>query len=159
MAAFELPSIEKLQTIIGGLVMGGVTAEPCDPSEISDRTVKAIYETDSCQSAALCCCDIPLSNFLGASLSMIPAGQANEYANSGALPENIKDNLTEVLNVAANLFITPESKRLKLKEVLGPGDSFDEVLAGMIKSPAAQSCVTVNVCRYGSGRMSFLLTK
>lgn len=159
MAAFELPSAEKLQTIIGGLVMGGITAESCDPSEISDRTIKAIYETETGQGVALCCCDMPLSNFLGASLSMIPAGQANEYANSGALPENIRDNLTEVLNVAANLFITPESKRLKLKEVLGPGESHDEALATMIKSPAAQCCFNVNVNKYGSGRMSFLLTE
>lgn len=49
-------------------------------------------------------CDLACANSCGAALSMIPPRLAAESAAAGTIPDNISDNLHEVLNVCVNLF-------------------------------------------------------
>ena len=49
---------------------------------------------------------------MGAAMSMIPAGVANEATKSGIVAQNIESNLGEVLNICVNLFTENSTDRL-----------------------------------------------
>jgi len=49
---------------------------------------------------------------MGAAMSMIPSGVANDATKAGIVADNIQGNLSEVLNICVNLFTENGTDRL-----------------------------------------------
>ena len=92
-------------------------------------------------------CDLDAGAKLGAALTQIPPGAAEDAVASGSLPENLQENLSEVLNIAVNLFPAHLNERMVLSEVLTkrPEDGRCEECL-----PNA-TCVKIDIQRYGEG--------
>jgi hypothetical protein len=69
-------------------------------------------------------CELALANSMGAAMSMIPAGVANDATKAGIVAENIQGNLGEVLNICVNLFTENAPDRLTFSslKVCSPKD-------------------------------------
>ncbi|MFK7821649.1 MAG: hypothetical protein AB8G99_23255 [Planctomycetaceae bacterium] len=62
-------------------------------------------------------CDVAGAAVLGAALTQIPMGAVEDAVSTGSLPENIQENVSEVLNIAVNLVPGQDSNRLVLSGV------------------------------------------
>ena len=88
-------------------------------------------------------CDLQGAAILGAALTQIPMGAVEDSVSAGALTDNLKENVGEVLNIAVNIF--PATSRLVLKDV-----SVDP--ASMIGHDEAIG-LSLKVQRYGDCRL------
>lgn len=97
--------------------------------------------------------DMPLSASLGAALSLIPSGVAQESVKAGQLTAEILDNTREVANIVANSY---GSKRVRLIDFLrGDGVLPADVQALMAK-PGQQVSFQIDVAGYAGGILIFL---
>ena len=62
-------------------------------------------------------CDVAAAAVLGAALTQIPMGAVEDAVSTGVLPDNIRENVSEVLNIAVNLLPEQENNRLVLSGV------------------------------------------
>ena len=94
---------------------------------LSDKesTIVAAYRDNCGVIRRVLTCDIAFANSARAALSAIPRGSANEAIKSGDVPENIFMNLSEVMNIAVNLFTESFGGRLELLRVRVPHQRTD----------------------------------
>ena len=84
---------------------------PAGP-DLSKPHVVASYVDDTSAVQRVLVCDLALANSMGAAMSLIPAGVANDATKAGIVAENIQSNLSEVLNICVNLFTENATNRL-----------------------------------------------
>ena len=116
----------------------------------------ARYRTDG-EERMLLVAEIGIAASIGAALSRLPAGAAEDFASEGWLPDNVKENLHEVLNVMSQV-VPGYGERWALEDVeaLGSlGDDADIVLANPL---GWADPVEVTVQGYPSGRVAWLKT-
>ena len=82
---------------------------------------------------------------LGAALTQVPMGAAEDAVDAGALPDNLRENVEEVLNIAVNVFPAQSSQRLVLKEVSTSSADKPDV--------ADAAAISLEVQRYGMCKM------
>lgn len=116
----------------------------------------ATFVSDSDDLVALCACDRPFVCYSGAALSMIPPGVAKEAAGGAEFPAAMADNFYEIMNICSKLLMSDSSDHLRLDKVLEP-DAAGAALSE-IKERAQQTGFTVDVPRYGTGNIHFLVT-
>lgn len=102
----------------------------------------------------LLACDLPFANSAGAALSMIPPGTAGDATKSGAVPDNILANLSEVMNIAVNLFTDSFGGRLELTGVFRIDGLMPEIRAALTSNQRVT--VEVTVPRYLRGRVDLI---
>lgn len=156
-----LPTAEHVANCLTGLVGKKTTvkAGAAVAPGPNTPTVVALFNRDNGEAAGAWVCDIPFSARVGASLTMIPNGAAEDCAKSGKLTEAIYDNVREVLNVAANLFNADGAPHTKLVSVHAfPPDALPEQLKMILAKPGGSSHLEVNVDGYGVGRASIHVT-
>jgi len=124
-----------------------ITATADDSIECQQFGVLASYVDSDENIKGQILCDLPLAAMLGAALTHIPMGGVEDAIASGRLPENLSDNLAEVLNIAVNLFPHHESSRLVLKDVVLEGT------ADQLQSLESTVKLAVAIQRYGQGCM------
>lgn len=155
---FEMPNVDRIRLIVGGLMSAGITVSENETDQRILSTL-AVYVTKDEIPAAVCSVNIPLANFLGASLSMIPSSQAAESSNAGQLPKNLRENFSEVMNVAASLFTTPHSPRMLFRTLLGPDEPFPTELVEQVQQAPSEyfRSFQISVQRYGTGQFNCCL--
>ncbi len=84
---------------------------------------------------------------MGAAMSMIPAGVANDATKVGIVAENIEANLGEVLNICVNLFTENSTNRLTFSNL--------KVCNPENPAPAVKESVkySLNIPRYSGGKL------
>lgn len=118
MADNILPTLDNVQKLMQCLLGNGVQAkQSVTGPDTAKPYVLASYVDDNDQVRRILTCDLGLANSLGAAISMIPAGLAVDSTKAGSVPDNIKGNLHEVLNVCVNLFTEVSRERLTLKDM------------------------------------------
>lgn len=100
-------------------------------------------------------CDMHVAASLGAALTRIPAGAAKEAAAKGEIPENIGENLYEVLNICSTLFADFDGNRILLDKVIYPGQA-DPEIEEKLKGQACLMQMNYELERYQEGKISFL---
>ena len=85
-------------------------------------------------------CDLEAGAKLGAALVQIPMGAVDDAVESKSIPDNLLENLKEVLNIAVNVF-PGQSERLVLQDVFveDPGSELPN-----------KSFLKLDIQRYGS---------
>lgn len=143
-----LPSLDNVLKLMQCLLGEGVQAKDAATGpDLSKPFVLASYVNEASDVRRVLACDLGLANSLGAAFSMIPAGVAAESTKSGSVPENIRVNLYEVLNVCVNLFSEQSKERLTLGEL--------KVCPAGTPAPTLIQSVrySVQVPRYSGGSM------
>jgi hypothetical protein len=119
------------------------------------KTYTATYVDDTGKLVGLAICDVPLAACAGAALALIPAGAAAEATRAGQLPAEMFDNLREVLNVIASLFV---GTHVRLREVMPPSAAVPTPVATLMARPGARLDLDLAVAGYSGGRLSFMLS-
>ena len=158
MLTYALPTPKEVADHFGSLIDKSVGLRKIDAIDLNDGPFAfAIYDDDQGNIGALCACDIRLASYLGAALSLIPVAQAEESIQSGVIAEMLMENFHEVLNVGAGLFNSPETPRLKLREVVVPPD-FPPAEAVMWANEADErSDIQIDVPSYGIGTITLFV--
>ncbi len=143
-----LPSLETVTKLVQCLLGDGVQARTAEKGpDTSKPWVIATYVDDNSTLRRIIACDLALANSLGAAFSMIPAGLAADSTKAGTMPENIRGNLHEVLNVCVNLFTANSKDRLALSDL--------RICSGGTAAPAMKNSArfAVQVPRYAGGTL------
>lgn len=154
-APVPLPDSRAVATLLGDLVMRGVTTKASSTTNIRPPGILGTYVHDDGQVCAACWMDLAAAASVGACLTLIPSGVVDESIRSGSLVDNLAENAREILNVCARLFTREGSPRVSLQNVTSdlPPDA-----AELIAKPRASLHLDLTVVGYRGGRIS-LLTK
>ena len=145
------PSQQTLSRFLGDFL-----GRKVDVNKVSDTPkyaggLAATYVEQAGAPALVFWCDVAAAASLGAALSMMPKGPADEAAASGALRDLLAENYYEVCNVLTSLF---NSLAGECEAVTFSGlHSGAEADATMRDAPglAAAMCVTLQVQGYEPG--------
>ncbi len=159
--AIYLPVPKEIRDLFTDLMGREVTLSPSSPlaPRPAEPTSVAVYVDDHLQVSALVVCDLAFSAYAGAAIGLIPAPIAAESIEAGALDDNLRDNLYEVLNIASSLFNPPGADHLKLYEL------FPAAVGGLPPQVRIQTLtlgrredLSIDIAGYGHGLMSIVLT-
>ena len=130
---------------------------PIDISETnapnSDAVFYAFYGRGEVDSAFII--DLSLANALGAALPRIHPSVASDATKDLQVPENIKENLYEILNVATCLLRLDHKQRVEMKETFGPGDDVPEAYMEATKGDQMAFKVKFGPYEEGTFRVCF----
>ena len=144
----KLPEIEEAGKFLSSLMGLEIAANACENFDDKDLAVFAQFQNDGKESRHFIACDLAASAMLGAALTGFPPGVAKEANDSGSLPENLLENLKEVLNIAVNLFPQSRNHRISLEKVLTESESSAEF--GSCKD-VPQVAIDIELPKYGAG--------
>jgi hypothetical protein len=89
---------------------------------------------------------------------MMPVTAASDNIRRAVLPDNVRENVHEVLNVAAQLMRMTGSPHVRLREVtVLPGELPDDT-AAVVARPTSRRDFVADIEGYGEGRISVLST-
>ena len=150
-------TIDQLQGLIGCLYDVETSADAVTPAQpIEDKRVVATYNDMDGQLRFAVTCELSLANSLGAALTRIPPGGAEDATSDGEVPANIAENLHEVLNICSTAFADAINNRIVLDKMFLPGD---ELADGLGEKIASSNCIlqaNYDVERYQTGKISLL---
>jgi hypothetical protein len=154
-----LPDPHAVRVLMEDLLGRDVTVSLSKPVVAADlpRTVVAVY-ADGLRVTAVIALDLPLAAYAGAALGLVPAGGAQDAIDEGALPSSLADNVRELCNVLSGLLNrTAGEVHHKLTEVHLPGDRLPPDAAARTLALGQRLDLTVEIARYGAGRLSLVL--
>ncbi len=149
-----LPEADAVARMLRDLFGKNVTQKTAVAMPAATKVYVATYIDPEDSVVAVCACDLPLGTSMGAALALIPAGAAAEALRAGKLPAEMLDNLREVLNIGAALFV---GLRLRLREVLPPGDPLPAPVAALVSKPRLRRDLELAVPGYSGGRLFFAI--
>ncbi len=123
--------------------------------DLADQHIATFLDPED-ELVAICTCDRAFVAYSGAALSMIPANVANEMLAGGELTDAVEANFYEVMNICSKLMMSDSSAHLRLKDVVQPGASADEISA-LTESGTAVG-FDVEIPHYGKGALNFLVS-
>lgn len=147
-ALAHLPKIDDTAKFIGDLLGSQVKATECTDFDSAKVVVFADYSDDNDATQHFIACDISAGAILGAALTGVPPSLVGETEAAGSLPENLMENLLEVLNISTNIFPQSESLRIALKSTVSGSQAVDQYKTN---EETPKVCMTFEVPRYGSG--------
>ena len=149
-------SQEGLCSKIDGLFGNEKTIEVVEsPTPIEDPRVISTYTDMEGNLKFLIVCELSLANSFGAALTRIPPGGAEDATSEGVVPDNIGENLYEVMNISAAVFADFCHQRIIVEKVLKPGDDIGD-LAEKVAAGVCLLQVDYELEGYQSGKMSLL---
>ena len=155
MSSFSIAPIDELTSLLEMMLGTDVAAKAVEsPMSADSSKVVGVYAADDGTVVSACAVDITLANYIGAALSMIPPGAAQDNASAGTLPDNALDNLEEIFNVSVNLTKVSDSAHVSFRNAIRPGDEMPEDVAAILSSATNRVDVEIEIQRYGAGLMA-----
>lgn len=157
--AIHLPAPMQIRELFTSMLDRDITMGPTSPfapSHLNPATI-AVYTEDSLEIRALLLLDLPLSAYLGAAIGLVPASGAAAAIEAGAIPDNIKDNVSEVLNIATSLFNVEHAPHVRLYSVHPAGGEMPGHLQMMALTLGRREDMKIEIQGYGTGRFSIVL--
>lgn len=160
MAARSLPKADDLGRLFSELLDKQVTAKAARPGAPPQKGpwIAATYGSDENAAVALLS-DLNAAASLGAALSMLPAGRAEESVKSGTLEDVIRENFHEVCNVVTGLLNKPAAPGLVLTPLHLHGllDEKDPKIAEFQAKRDSRLNMDIQVQGYAAGAMVLIL--
>jgi hypothetical protein len=130
-------------------LFGLKTTASVDPSlELASVGCLATYTDDGGEVRGRIVCDLQGAAILGAALTQIPMGRVTDAVKSAELPDNLRENLSEVLNISVNMLPGHVDQRLVLRDV-----NFQPAEDELETAKASSTGVKLDVQRYGECRL------
>lgn len=156
-AGYRLPIQETVRDLVGDLLgRPAMVLKQAEPLADAAVAVVATYVNEADKVATVALCNLGFANGVGAALSLVPIPIAREATAAGEVPDNLLENVQEVLNVMARLFNTATAPHVRLQGVhRGTGD-LPASAAALLASPRSRKDFAVDVEGYGPGRVALL---
>ena len=156
MSRFNLPEAHELKHHFEMLFGDGVVVHAGDRLG-ADAPFCGIYRDEAKAPVAVCLCDMSFAAYAGAALSMMMPNDAKAAAQKSALPEVMRANLYEVMNILSSLLMNAHTPHLRLVEMCSP-PALDPAIKAIATKPEAHVGFKVDLPRYGIGRITLALT-
>jgi hypothetical protein len=156
----HLPAAKDVRDLLADLLGRGVevtTGGPMVDPAVDFGAMVGVYVDRSVRLAALVLLDIDLASRTGAAIALLPTRAAEAAINNGLLPDNIRDNTAEILNIMASLFNVEGAPHVRLDAVYAPGDPIPADVAQWILTFVRRCDLGVDVSGYGPGQYSLLV--
>lgn len=150
-----LPDLERVAELLSDTLSKKVQVAQIGSETTGPDTVTALYSDDEGEPAAACVCEPAVAVCLGAALVRMPAAPALEAVARNDISDNLRDNLSEVLNIAAQLFRPRAARhRIALKSIYLPGQALAEAHADALARQSNRLDLEVDVPGYTKGKMT-----
>jgi hypothetical protein len=155
MSPFVLPDATQLRRHLEMLLGDGVAVHPA-PDMSADSPFCGVYRNDEDQPVAVCLANAGFAAYAGAALSMMLPADAQAAARNGELPDTMKANLYEIMNIMSGLLMTDRTPHLRMRE-MSTATTADPVAKAIAAQPSRLVTYDVEIPRYGTGRIAFAL--
>ncbi|MGO4258761.1 hypothetical protein [Marmoricola sp. RAF53] len=155
----HLPVTKEVRDLLTELLDRPVQLSPSTPLAPTPKTpcTVGVYVDDLLQVTALIATDLPLSAYAGAAIGLVPVGGAELAIEEGVLNDTLRENLYEVLNIAASLFNADGATHVRLYDVHHVGNPLPPDVMARALTLGRREDMTVEVGGYGTGRLSIVL--
>lgn len=152
MSSFVLPKPDEVASLLGEIIDRSISGAENDFGELDRPYYVATYGDASGRLAGCFAFDLEAAARLGAALTVVPSGRADEAIGDGQLDDMLVENFQEVCNISVALLARASDCALTLQELLPPGSGpLEPVLAALEDS--TRSDVEIDVDGYGTGRI------
>ena len=124
-----------------------------DPLSPMDNVI-ATYLDDENEVVGGCVSDMSFAAYVGAAMSGLPKGAAEDAITSNELTDVMVGNLGEVMNILTRLVISDSSDHLRYEKILKPGDG--NSIAPSLE-PIEPVPFFIEIPKYGSGNLTFYI--
>ena len=159
-AETHLPAAKDVRDLLADLLGRGVqvtTGGAMVNPDVEFGALVGVYVDRSVRLSALVLLDIELAARVGAAIALLPTRAAETAINNGLLPDNIRDNAAEILNIMASLFNVDGAPHVRLDAVYAPGDPIPADVAQWVLTYVRRCDLDVDVSGYGGGQFSLLV--
>jgi hypothetical protein len=155
----HLPIPKQLRDLLTELLDREVTLTPSTPYAPGPTTPAsvAVYVDDTLTIRAAMVCDLPFSAYAAGALGLVPPAGAQAAVDEGALTDNLRDNLYEVLNIAASVFNVAGADHLRLHQLYPAGPPLQPQVRMHALTLGRREDLAVDIAGYGSGLLSVIL--
>lgn len=159
MSASHLPVPKQIRDLLAELLDREVTLSPSTPLAPTPKNpcTIGVYVDDLLQVTSLIVFDLGLSAHAGAAIGLVPVGGAEAAIEEGILNDTLRDNLYEVLNIAASLFNVEGATHVRLYDVHHAGVAVPPDVLARSLTLGRREDLAVDVAGYGSGRLSVVM--
>ena len=155
----HLPAPKEIRDQLAGLLDRDITltpSAPLAPTPANPCTI-GVYVDDLLQVTALTSFDLALSAYAGAAIGLMPVVAAETAVDEGILDETLRENVYEVLNIAAALFNVDGATHVRLYDVHHAGVAVPPDLLARAVTLGRREDLALDIKGYGSGRLSVVL--
>ena len=154
-----IPVALTVRNLFEDLLGRDVNVSPGDPMTAADlpTAVIAVYADTSQQLYAVLGMQLSLAANAGAALGLLPAGAAEDSIEEKKLFPNLAENVFELCNVLTSLLNREGAPHVKLYQVIYPGMDIPNDARAHLLALGKRLDLTVEVARYGKGKLSLSL--
>ena len=156
-----LPVPKEIRDLLTDLLGREVALSPSAPLAPTPKNpcTVGVYVDDSLQVTALVSFDLALSAHAGAAIGLVPVGGAEAAIEEGTLSDALRENLYEVLNIAASLFNTEGATHLRLYDVHHAGTPVPPDILAKALTLGRREDLAAAVTGYGAGKLSVVIIR
>jgi hypothetical protein len=156
-----LPTPKDIRDLLTDLLGREVTLAPSTPLAPTPRNpcTVGVYVDDLLQVTALVCFDLALSAHAGAAIGLVPVAGAEAAIEEGTLADTLRENVYEVLNIAASLFNVDGATHLRLYDAHHAGGPVPGDILAKALTLGRREDLAVDVAGYGAGKLSVVLVR
>jgi hypothetical protein len=156
-----LPVPKEIRDLLTELLDREVSVSPSAPLAPTPKNpcTIGVYVDDLLQVTALVAFDLALSAHAGAAIGLVPVGGALAAIEEGLLTDSLRENVYEVLNIAASLFNVDGATHLRLYDVHHAGVAVPGDVLGKALTLGRREDLAVDVPGYGPGKLSVVLVR
>jgi len=155
--SFSTPSKAELKDMLG-MLFTNLDVQDCDPVALDNSDLFfGLYLDDSDAPVTLVVCDLAFAAYMGSSMTMLPPPVAADVIKSGKLEDMMVGNLKEVMNIVSRLFMLRGGGHLRFATLHPASEAQPESVSGLLGNVDKQVFFDVEVPRYGSGKVGFIV--
>jgi hypothetical protein len=154
-----LPAALSVRNLFEDLLGRDVNVSQGDPMTADDVStgVIAVYTDTAQQLYAVLGMQLALAANAGAALGLLPAGAAEDSIEEKKLFPNLAENVFELCNVLTSLLNREGAPHVKMYQVIYPGMELPNDARAHLLALGKRLDLTVEVARYGKGKLSLSL--
>ena len=154
-----LPAGLAVRTLFEDLLGRDCTVGPGEPLSANDLATAtvAIYTDNAQQIYGVLAIELSLAANVGAALALLPQGAAEDSIDEKTLSPNLAENVSELCNVLTSLLNRDGVPHVRLHQVVYPGMALPADARAHLLALGRRLDLTIEVSRYGKGRLSLSL--
>ncbi len=154
-----IPAPLTVRNLFEDLLGRDCNVAPADPMTGDDLKLAAvaIYTDRAQQIHGVLGMTLPLAANVGAALGLLPPGAAEDSIDEKQLFPNLAENVFELCNVLTSLLNREGAPHVKLHQVVYPGMPLPTDARAHLLALGRRLDLTIEVSRYGKGKLSLSL--
>lgn len=154
-AVLQLPKPREVAQLLADTLGREANAVEGGPIDITEA-MSGFYMNEAGTEGIVCVSDVPLVNYAGAALALIPANIAQDGAKRYQLSDTVIENYFEILNIMGALLNQVCAEHVRLVDVKYPNEPLPGPVAALLEACDKRFDLRIDIEGYGSGCMSLL---